>query len=241
MVQLVRSTPWVVMLALLSGAACSAPDWPAVAGSSSGGASDSPEAPASNAGTGIGPLPEPPLTLPPGVSGSVGQEGAGPISGGVSNLGGEADAGSARPTTAIDAGAVRADASIEPPSTPDDPTEPEPACSGVRLAGACWYLGAAELACDDVCASHGGFAPEGAGVVGTTAQGGSIEGCTAVLEALDALPAPVSMGFRDDGLGLGCHVFTNATAATAAWWLDAPDLSPAASGIAVRIACSCVR
>lgn len=236
MVQLVRSTPLGVMLALLSGAGCSAPDWPAVAASSSGGASDSPEAPASNAGTGIGPLPEPPRTPP-----SVGQEGVGPISGGVSNLGGEADAGSVRPPTPVDAGLERADASIvpPPPEGPPEP-EPEPACAGVLVAG-CWYLGAAELACDDVCASHGGFAPEGAGIVGTPAQGGSIEGCAAVLQALDALPAPVTAGFRDDGLGLGCHVFTNATAVTAAWWLDAPDLSPAASGDAVRIACSCVR
>jgi hypothetical protein len=243
MVPLVRSTPLGVMLALLSVAACSAPDWPAVAGSSSGGASDSPETPASNAGTGIGPLPEPARTPPPGVSGSVGQEGAAPLSGGVSNLGGEADAGSTRPTILVDAGAAPTDASIEPPSAPDGPAEPEPEpeCAGVRVEGVCWYLGAAELACDEVCASRGGFAPEGARIVGTPAQGGSIEGCTAVLEALDALPAPVTPGFRDDGLGLGCHIFTNATAATAAWWLDAPDLSPAASGIAVRIACSCVR
>jgi hypothetical protein len=238
MVQLVRSTPLGVMLALLSGAACSAPDWPSVAGSSSGGASDSAEAPASNAGTVTGPAPDPPRTPP-----SVGQEGVGPISGGVSNLGGEADAGSVRPTTPLDAGLVPADASIVPPSTPEGPPEPEPepACAGVRVGGVCWYLGAAELACDDVCASHGGFAPEGAAIVGTPAQGGSIEGCTAVLGALDALPAPVTTGFRNDGLGLGCHLFTNGSAVTTAWWLDAPDLSPAAAGDAVRIACSCVR
>ena len=238
MLQLARSTPLGVMLALLTAAACNAPDWPAVADSSSGGASDSLETPAPNAGSGGGSLSNPPRTPPPGVSGSVGQEGAVPISGGVSNPG-EADAGGARPTTPVDAGAASADASIEP-TTPDEPA-PEPACAGVRLGGACWYLGDAELACDAVCASHGGFAPETASIVGTPAQGGSIEGCTAVLEALDALPAPVTLGFRDDGLGLGCHIFTNATAATAAWWLSAPDLSPTASGIAVRIACSCVR
>jgi len=242
MLQLARSTPLGVMLALLTAAACDAPDWPAVADSSSGGASDRLETPAPSAGSGSGSLSDPPRTPPPGVSGSVGQEGAVPISGGVSNLGGEADAGSARPTTPVDAGAAPADASIEP-STPDEPAEPapEPACAGARLGGACWYLGDAELACDDVCASHGGFALETASVVGTTAQGGSIEGCTAVLEALGALPAPVNPGFREDGLGFGCHIFTNGTAATAAWWLSAPDLSPTASGIAVRIACSCVR
>jgi hypothetical protein len=166
-----------------------------------------------------------------------------PVAGGLINLG-EADAGSAGPTTSVDGGAVAADASIEPPGAPS-PAEPvpEPACAGVGLGGACWYLGDAELACNDVCASHGGFAPEAATIVGTPAQGGSVEGCTAVLEALGALPAPVTVtaGFRDDGLGFGCHVFTNAPAATAAWWLSAPDLSPTASGIAIRIACGCVR
>jgi hypothetical protein len=235
--KLARSTPLGVMLALLSGAACSPPDWPAVAGSSSGGASDSVETPVSNA-SGAGS--DGPRTPPPGVSGSVGQEGATPVAGGVVNLGGTADAGSASPTTPVDGGGVPADASIEP-SAPNPP-EPEPVCAGVALGGACWYLGDAELACDDVCASHGGFAPETATIVGTPAQGGSVEGCTAVLEALGALPAPVtvSAGFRDDGLGFGCHVFTNATAATAAWWLSAPALSPTASGIAIRIACGCV-
>lgn len=166
-----------------------------------------------------------------------------PISGGVSDLGGEADAGGARATTPVDAGAAPADASIEPPPTLGPPAEPEPEppCDGVRSGGACWYLGGAGLACAEVCAGHGGFAPEGAGIVGTPAQGGSLEGCTAVLEALEALASPVTPGFRDDGLGLGCHVGANAAAGPAAWWLSAPDLSPAAAGITIRIACSCVR
>ena len=242
MLQPARSTPLGVMLALLSQAACSVPEWPAVAGSSSGGAPGSVETPASSASSGGDPGSDLPRTPPPGVPGSEGREGAVPVAGGVLDRGGEADAGSARPTLPADAGAVPADASVEPPTvpTPAEP-EPEPACAGARLGGACWYLGDAGLACDDVCASRGGFAPEAAGMVGTPAQGGSVEGCTAVLEALGALSAPVTAGFRDDGLGLGCHVFTNASAATAAWWLSAPDLSPAASGIAIRIACSCVR
>lgn len=233
-----------MMLALLSGAACSAPDWPAVPETSSGGAAGGLEAPASGAnGSTEGPS-DPAPALAPGVSGRAGREGAVPISGGVSPRGGEADAGGARPAMPVDAGAAPADASIEPPDTPsvpDTPAQPEPPCDGVRSGGACWYLGGAGLACDEVCASHGGFAPEGAGIVGTPAQGGSAEGCTAVLEALDALATPVSEGFRDDGLGLGCHLFANAAAAPAAWWLSAPDLSPAAAGISVRIACSCVR
>lgn len=247
MLQLARSTPFGMVLGLLSHAACSAPDWPVVAESTSGGGV---ETPASGAGDGSGPASDPSRTPPPSAAGGVGQEGNAPISGGVSNLGGEADAGSARPV-GVDAGGVPSDASIEPPSppgdtaepddTPEPEPEPEPPCVGVPLAGSCWYLGDAGLACDDVCASHGGFAPDAAGIVGTPAQGGSVEGCTAVLEALDALATPVSEGFRDDGLGLGCHLFANAAAAPAAWWLSAPDLSPAAAGISVRIACSCVR
>jgi hypothetical protein len=54
--------------------------------------------------------------------------------------------------------------------------------------------------------------------------------------------APVGSGYREDGLGFGCHVLTDvAGAATSAWWLTDPDFSPAALGVQVRVACGCTR
>jgi hypothetical protein len=109
------------------------------------------------------------------------------------------------------------------------------------LQSACWYLGDVGQACADVCATHAGFSPASAGLIGTPAQGGSIEGCTAVLQALGALPGLVSEGFREDGLGLGCHLFVEAAGTEVAWWLTSPDLSPQAFSAQSRQVCACVR
>lgn len=130
------------------------------------------------------------------------------------------------------------DAGGAPPSLPEP--EPVPACGGVLLAGTCWYLGNVGQACDDVCLTRGGFSTASMAWIGTPAQGGSVEGCTAVLQALAALPGVVTEGFREDGLGLGCHLYVEAAGTEAAWWLTSPDLSPQAFSTQSRQACGCV-
>jgi hypothetical protein len=163
------------------------------------------------------------------------------------------------PSSAPDAGAPAPDAqapNAEPgvltgqdpnPPPPDaGPTEPplpppQPVCGGTLLQGSCWYLGNVSQACDDVCSIHGGFSAPSAAVIGTPAQGGSIEACTAILDALGALSGVVTEGFRDDALGLGCHLYVEASGAEVAWWLTSPDLSPQASSTQSRQVCGCVR
>jgi hypothetical protein len=136
----------------------------------------------------------------------------------------------------------------EPNQTPPDASgaepvlpEPDPACGGTLLQGSCWYLSDVGQACEDVCALHGGFSLASAALIGTPAQGGSIEGCTAVLQVLATAPGSVNEGFREDGLGLGCHLFVEADATEVAWWLTSPDLSPQAFSAQSRHACGCVR
>lgn len=137
------------------------------------------------------------------------------------------DAGASAPPP-LDAGAL-------------PPGNQPPACGGALLGGSCWYLGELGQTCDDVCVDSGGFAPAALAAAGTPAQGGSLEGCTAVLQALGALPGVVTEGFREDGLGFGCHLFVDPSGAATAWWLTAPDLSPAAANPSVRVACGCAR
>jgi hypothetical protein len=138
-------------------------------------------------------------------------------------------------------GEVAVDAGVDaaPPAVPTPP----PACVGQPLGGICWYLAGDQEACADFCAAHGGFSEASLATIGTPAQGGSLEGCASVLQALEiAEGAAVVSGFREDGLGFGCHVLTDAAGApTSAWWLTAPDFSPAAFGVQVRLACGCAR
>lgn len=135
--------------------------------------------------------------------------------------------------------AVDAGVDAAPPAVPNPP----PACAGQPLGGICWYLAGDQEACADFCRAHGGFSEASLATIGTPAQGGSLEGCASVLQALEIEEgAAVASGFRDDGLGFGCHVLTDAAGApTSAWWLTAPDFSPAAFGVQVRLACGCAR
>jgi hypothetical protein len=112
-------------------------------------------------------------------------------------------------------------------------------CGGALLQGACWYLGDVGQSCDDVCATHGGFSAGALAVIGTPGQGGSLEGCTAVLQALGAFSGAVTEGYREDGLGLGCHLYVEAAGTEVAWWLTAPELSPQAFSAQSRAACGC--
>ncbi|HTV19797.1 MAG TPA: hypothetical protein VMG12_14025 [Polyangiaceae bacterium] len=125
----------------------------------------------------------------------------------------------------------------EPPAPPDT-AEP---CGGRAVAGACWYLTATSQSCDDVCATRGGVSAASNAVVGTPEQGGSIEGCDAVLQAFGAPPGVVNEGFREDALGFGCHVFIDPDGTATAWWLTAPEPSPDVSDPSVRMVCGCAR
>lgn len=109
------------------------------------------------------------------------------------------------------------------------------ACVGAAYDGSCWYLGASGSGCDDVCAAHGQMASTMASSVGTAAQGGSLQKCSTLLRLLGVSANP-SEGTRNDGLGLGCHVYQNV-----AWWLTSPTFSPTASMGSTRRVCGCTQ
>lgn len=138
------------------------------------------------------------------------------------------------------------DAGAEPPSPPTEPlppTEPPPptvpACSGAPLGGVCWYLGELDQTCNAACAIHGGVDPASITFIGTPDQGGSLEACAAILQALGEPPGPVTDGFRDDDLGFGCHLFVDPAGATSAWWLTAPAFAPTVASPSARLVCGC--
>jgi hypothetical protein len=241
--------------ALLAGAGCGAPDSSGLFGP----AVSSPSASASPNPDAVPDVIAPPLELPtpelPTPAGSGGERNE-PIAGGVSPpsaSGGdssgqvaalEPDAGLPIAEPEPDAGAAPQPPTApeppepEPPGPPDLPA-PEPGCGGATVGGGCWYLGAVGQSCDAVCATRGGFSPASLAIVGTPAQGGSIEGCDAVLSAFGAPPGVVNQGFREDGLGFGCHAFINADGTATAWWLTSPDAAPDIADPNVRIACGC--
>lgn len=171
------------------------------------------------------------------------------------------------PTVPIDAGAVTPGAVTPPPAAPAPaepaPAEPEPAtpsavtpdagseatpmepvdppCAGALVGGLCWYLSELNQSCETVCATHGGFEPASVASIGTPLQGGSIEACAAILAVLGQAPLLVTEGFREDGLGFGCHLFVDVNGETSAWWLTAPAFSPSVSDPSARVACACTR
>jgi hypothetical protein len=107
------------------------------------------------------------------------------------------------------------------------------ACAGAAYQSVCWYLGALEESCDVVCSSHGGVDADGAALVGTAAQGGSVEDCRAILGLL-GVELTVKSGARTDGRGVGCHIWSGE-----AWWLRSPDFSSTASSDKAQVACGC--
>jgi hypothetical protein len=60
---------------------------------------------------------------------------------------------------------------------------------------------------------------------------------------LDALGArlPVTIGVREDGAGLGCHLFIGLDGEVGAWWLATPDFAVDAANVRSRLACGCAR
>ena len=128
-----------------------------------------------------------------------------------------------------------------PPPPAEPPPPPEPVCDGAPLGGVCWYLGELDQTCNGVCASHGGFDPASTAAIGTPDQGGSLESCAAILQALGEPPTLLSEGFREDNLGFGCHLFVDAAGDTSAWWLTAPVFAPTVSDPNARLVCGCAR
>ena len=144
----------------------------------------------------------------------------------------------------VDAGApLEPAADAGAPSPPDAGSAPpvEPECGGALVDGVCWYLGALESACDDVCSVHGGVDPGAPASIGTPDSGGSLDACSAILDALGALPGVVMEGYREDALGFGCHLFLDADGAASAWWLTAPEFSTSVSDPSARLVCGCTR
>jgi hypothetical protein len=106
------------------------------------------------------------------------------------------------------------------------------------IGGVCWYLSAAGASCDQTCETREGFDPAATAVVGTTTQGGSPVQCGELLTALGAIGAgdPIGDGARDDGVGVGCHLFG---IEQDPWWLNAPNFSADVSLPNTRIVCGC--
>lgn len=147
------------------------------------------------------------------------------------------DAGSSMPAmdaavggmdASVDAGSPALDASL-------DASVPSRVCAaGKQYGGYCWFLGPTARSCNTACAAHGGY-ESSLEWIGTPAQGGSLEHCGALLTLLvGGAPETPTGGYREDGNGLGCHLYDKQR-----WWLIAPDFDPAAAYLKTRIVCSC--
>ncbi|MBW2263321.1 MAG: hypothetical protein JRG91_15245 [Deltaproteobacteria bacterium] len=125
---------------------------------------------------------------------------------------------------------------IAPDAEEDTATDPTPECGthGALMWGICWYLGSPGQDCYEVCGPHGGYHEDTPEYVGTPSQGGSIEECGAILDAL-GYSGTVSDGYRDDGRGLGCHRWNDG----ALWWLHTPDFDPGDSMDPSQAVCGC--
>jgi hypothetical protein len=85
--------------------------------------------------------------------------------------------------------------------------------------------------CKETCSGRGGLAPDAASVVGTAAQGGSLEKCATLLSALGENSKPTEATRSDDN-GVGCHYYGLKT-----YWLSAPHFTEAAHLSSARIVC----
>jgi hypothetical protein len=141
------------------------------------------------------------------------------------------------PRSASDAGATP-DAALFPPRKPlaagahtfadaatADASSDQPVvvptssgCAGAPALGLCWYLAEAGTPCRAHCSRHGGFDARSARFVGTPAQGGDVSYCAAVFAALN-VKGPLYPAFRPDGLGLGCHRWSDGEL----FWVESPD------------------
>lgn len=160
-----------------------------------------------------------------GSSAGGGTSGQGPGGTGGSGQGGAGAAGGA---SNIDAGTDAADAA---------PIEPDaaPICTGTLVGELCWHLGELGASCLDTCATRGGYDARGTPIIGSDAQGGSLEQCTAILEALLGEEGDTN---DDNGnaAGVGCHLRGDDADRV---WLEEADFAPDESESEASIACSC--
>ena len=162
---------------------------------------------------------------------AVGGSGGSGGSGGTSAGAGGSPAGG---TGGTDADAGSDDAGL----TLDATVDAGPTCAGAPLYGICWYVGASDQSCNQVCANRGGFNAAATSVIGTPAQGGNIENCSALmLLLLGNEDDAVIEGTQVAGNGAGCHLFD--APAGQRWWLTTPDFSPDVALVGGRLVCGC--
>lgn len=138
------------------------------------------------------------------------------------------DAAHSPDASTMDGGASSPDASAPDASLPD--------CAGARVGDLCWYFGALNNSCLQVCSSHAGYDSRMVGVVGTMSQGGTVEACNEVLAAL-GINGTATPARRSDDKGYGCHEWGGDL-----WWIgSAPDFRPDVAGTSARVACACLR
>lgn len=171
-----------------------------------------------------------------GGLGGAGTGGGGGGSGGANGSvgGASGDGGSAGAAVLEPPDASAADAEV--PS--DGGVDAARACGGALFGGICWYLGAVGESCNQVCALRGAFNPAAIEVVGTEAQGGSREECSAVLEVLLGDPGPETAAGTQPVQGVGCHLYED-QGELFRWWLSSPEFSADASLAGVPLACGC--
>lgn len=174
-----------------------------------------------------------------GAAPNVPVEVSGPVDAAVPDAATTSPAGVDAATPAADAGA---DAAARDAGAPDGGARDAgadaatPPCAGEALLGSCWYLGAANTSCNQLCSTHGGFDTNANSYVGSSSQGGSLANCQRVLSALGASGTAAS-GRRPGGPGLGCHIWSDGQP----WWLTSPDATPDVAIPEARIACGCKR
>lgn len=169
-----------------------------------------------------------------GSGGLSGAGGAGAGNGGGSGRGGGASGDSGAGGTVFEPpDASAADAAVPFDAGIDAAT----VCGGALIGGICWYLGAVSESCNQVCSPRGGFDTATIEVIGTEAQGGSLEECNAVLEVLLG-PGIAAQSGTQAVEGVGCHLYED-DGQLFRWWLSAPEFSANASLVGVPLACGC--
>lgn len=168
-----------------------------------------------------------------GGDGAGGSEAGGGSGGaaGASGTGGSGQGGNGAAGAGADQDAGPDAADAAPAPAPDA----APVCGGTLIDELCWHLGEAGESCNEVCAQRGGYDERGTPIIGSDNQGGSLEQCTIILEAL--LNEAADTNDDNDNVGLGCHLRGNDEDRV---WLDEPDFSPDESSDDARIACSCI-
>jgi hypothetical protein len=107
-------------------------------------------------------------------------------------------------------------------------------CAGTVFAGACWYHGAANIPCDAVCASRGGY--DGA----TKSYSGSDGTPANCKNVLDALNIPLDDFFETAQGGIGCFTIQTTSGNYFGYWDSVPTTASGTSGTpGRRRICAC--